>query len=97
MGITVRVKEALIWSHYLLSVAGLSALGYCAVAASETSHYQERAREQLRKRNSELATPSTPSNSEAASPGAALPASSALVLGNPSRRHQLPTLAVLPG
>jgi sortase A len=61
---TAQRKRVLVSVQYLLLVAGISALGYCAIASIEAMHYQIRAREQTRKGSSELAEPSTTRSSE---------------------------------
>ena len=48
------ITKFLAWSHYSFFVAGLAALGYCAVVVGTTGYYQARAREQLRESMLEL-------------------------------------------
>lgn len=59
-----RAKKILIRIHYVLFIAGCSALAYCASVAITASQYQAWAREQLRNSNTTLAALSAP-----ASPG----------------------------
>src|SRR5271169_527887 len=56
---TARRKTFLVWGQYALLVAGLSAVGYCAVAFVEAAHYQDWARDQMRKASLSVAEPST--------------------------------------
>jgi sortase A len=59
LGMTARRRMILVWVHYVLLLAGFSALGYCAITVVEASRYQDRAREQMRKASLILAEPST--------------------------------------
>ena len=61
---TARQKRVLVSVQYLLLAAGISALGYCAIAGIEATRYQTWAREQIRKGSPELAEPSTTRSSE---------------------------------
>lgn len=44
-----RMRPIIRWSQYALFLIGLSALGYCAIAAGTASYFQARARERLLK------------------------------------------------
>jgi len=55
---TARRKMFLVWSQYVLLVAGFSAVGYCAIAFVEASRYQDWARDQMRKASLLVAEPS---------------------------------------
>jgi len=56
---TARRKTFLVWGQYALLVAGLCAVGYCAVAFVEAAHYQDWARDQMRKASLSVAEPLT--------------------------------------
>ena len=63
---TIRTRRILLWSHYLLFVAGLSTFAYCVVVVVEAGHYQAWAREQVQNPSSDieaLAVPATPTES----------------------------------
>jgi sortase A len=59
---TLRTKRILLWSHYLLFVAGLCALAYCVIVTMEARRYQAWARERLQKPSSDLDALATPPN-----------------------------------
>ena len=59
---TLRTKGILLWSHYLLFVAGVSALAYRVIVTMEARHYQAWAREQLQKPSSDFEALAAPSN-----------------------------------
>lgn len=72
---TLRTKRFLLRSHYVLLVAGSSALGYCVFVTIEARHYQAWAREQLEKPSSYLEALAAPSNRKELSTHAPLPRS----------------------
>jgi sortase A len=77
---TIRTRRILLWSHYLLFVAGLSTLAYCVIVTMEGRHYQAWAREQLQKCSSDLNTFAAPSNPSESLTHAALPGSRGIAL-----------------
>jgi sortase A len=61
MAMKASVSRILQLSHYVLLIAGISVLGYCAFVLSRASVYQAQAREQLSNFNAHVAsTSSTP-------------------------------------
>lgn len=54
---TLRTRQLLMSIHYLLLVAGFSALGYCVIVACQASRYQAWARRQLQKSSPEAGAP----------------------------------------
>lgn len=72
---TLRTKRFLLRIHYVLLVAGSSALGYCVFVTIEARHYQAGAREQLEKPSSYLEALAAPSNRKELSTDAPLPRS----------------------
>jgi sortase A len=56
----MRVKKILVWSQHVFFIAGLSALGYCALVAGAAKYYQARVRDQLLASTTALDTRSEP-------------------------------------
>jgi sortase A len=77
----VRAKRILLRIHYLLFVAGLSALAYCVIVTVEARHYQAWAREQLENPSSDLQVLAMPSNPTQFSTHAPLPRSGIALVG----------------
>ena len=77
---TIRTRRILLWSHYLLFVAGLSTLAYCVIVTMEGRHYQAWAREQLQKPSFDLNTFTAPSNPSESLTHVALPGSRGIAL-----------------
>lgn len=69
---TARRKILLVWGQYVLLLAGFAAVGYCAIAFVEASHYQDWARDQMRKASLLVAEPSTSRDSVTTSQPTAL-------------------------
>jgi sortase A len=77
---TLRTKRILLWSHYLLFVAGLCAFAYCVIVTMEARHYQAWAREQLQEPSSDLDALAMPPNPAEFSKHAPLPRSRGIAL-----------------
>jgi sortase A len=56
---TLWKSRILLWTHYVLIFAGVSALAYCLIVMIEAEHYQTWAHEQLPKSNSRPGVPQT--------------------------------------